>query len=135
MFCKPVITNRITSVNAYVSYPIEKLENPITRRLLSLREPLISLSILVNLLSGSLCIAVKLLSPQTYYPIRQITIFHQNSVVCPTLTNRTVKPNILLYSAFLDIETTHSTWLDCSRLMSKSAGLSRSFSEIYQRYF
>ena len=55
------------------------------------------------------CIAVKLLSPQTYYPIRQITIFHQNSIVCPMPTNRTVKPHTPIYSAFLDIETTHST--------------------------
>ena len=55
------------------------------------------------------CIAAKLLSPQTYYPIRQITIFHQNSVVCPIRLNRTVKPHILIYSAFLDIDTTHST--------------------------
>lgn len=60
------------------------------------------------------CIAAKLLSPQTYYPIRQITIFHQNSVVCPILTNRTVKPHIPIYSALRDIETTHSTCVECA---------------------
>ena len=56
------------------------------------------------------CIAAKLLSPQTYYPIRQITVFRQNSTACTTRTNRTVKPTIPIYPSFLDIETTHSTW-------------------------
>lgn len=64
------------------------------------------------------CIAVKLLSPQTYYPIRQITIFHQNSTVCPTRTNCTVKPYIPIHSAFLDIDTTHSTWHEPFQTMS-----------------
>lgn len=57
------------------------------------------------------CIAAKLLSPQTYYPIRYITIFRQNSAVCPIRTNRTAKPHVPIYSAFLDIATTHSTCL------------------------
>ena len=62
----------------------------------------------------TLCIAAKLLSPQTYYPIRQITIFHQNSAVCPLPANRTVKPHTPIYSAFLGIETPYSTCLGCS---------------------
>lgn len=64
------------------------------------------------------CIAAKLLSPQTYYPTRQIAIFNQNSAVCPMLANRTVKPPIPIYSAFLDITTTHSTWHEPLQTMS-----------------
>ena len=55
------------------------------------------------------CIAAKLLSPWKYYHTHKTAIFCKNGAVVPMHTNRTVKPNIPLYSAFLDIETTHST--------------------------
>lgn len=58
------------------------------------------------------CIAAKMLSPWKYYHTHKTAIFCKNGAVVPTRTNRTVKPNIPLYSAFLDINTTHSTWLE-----------------------
>ena len=55
------------------------------------------------------CIAAKLLSPWKYYHTHKTAIFCKNGAIVPIRTNRTVKPNIPIYSAFLDIETTHST--------------------------
>lgn len=62
------------------------------------------------------CIAAKLLSPWKYYHMHKTAKFSKNGEVVPMCTNRTVKLYIPIYSASLDITTTHSTCLVCGNI-------------------